>query len=126
MTETHSSPEPLVTLSTHEFAKRRNVSIKTVRKWIDAGMPHLRKGLAGTGHIQVPLSEAENWLREFIVSARQSGIPRLAIRVRSMSYSHNSQASNDPTKTSLAAKPPQAKVVCLTEGGSTNFPKTSV
>jgi hypothetical protein len=119
---------PLTTLSLTQFAEQRGVSAKTVRKWITAGMPHLRTSLT-FGHYLIPVDEADAWLRDFIVSARRSGIPHLGVRVSVMSrpsYSHNSQAPSDPTKTSLAAKPPQAKVVRLTEGGSTNLPKTSV
>lgn len=54
--EEDSEPEPLY-VSPGEYAKRANVSIKTVRKWLRDGMPCVRRGRV----VRVKVAEADAW-----------------------------------------------------------------
>lgn len=67
---THSGPVTLsLVLKVPEYGSRFGVSPRTVWKWLAQGLPHMKLSNRNT---QIPLVEADQWVREHFLRQRES------------------------------------------------------
>jgi excisionase family DNA binding protein len=51
-----AEPDPIY-LTPDEYAQRSDVSVETVRRWLKAGLPHIRRGHV----VRIKVAEADAW-----------------------------------------------------------------
>lgn len=51
-----TDPDPIY-LTPEEYSKRADVSVETVRRWLKAGLPHIRRGHV----VRIKVAEADAW-----------------------------------------------------------------
>jgi predicted DNA-binding transcriptional regulator AlpA len=64
-----SSVELRLVIKVPEYGARFGVSPRTVWKWLAEGLPHMKLSNRNT---QIPLAEADQWVREHFLRQRES------------------------------------------------------